>query len=58
MRAYTLITGVIFALVTIAHLVRMARESQVLTEPLYILLTFLTAALTGWAVYLLRRSSQ
>ena len=57
MRAYVITTGVIFALVTIAHLLRMAHESYVLREPVYILLTILTAALTGWAVYLLRRSS-
>jgi hypothetical protein len=58
MRAYTITTGVIFALVTIAHLLRMASESRVLTEPVYILLTILTAALTGWAIYLLARSSR
>lgn len=58
MRAYTIITGAIFALVTIAHILRMATESHVLSEPVYILLTLLTAVLTGWAVYLLRRSSR
>lgn len=55
MKPYIITTGVIFALVTIAHLARMVTERHVLTEPLYLLLTLLSAALTVWAVVLLRR---
>lgn len=58
MKAYVITTGVIFALITIAHLARMAVESRVLTEPLYLLLTILSAALAVWAVVLLRRPSR
>lgn len=58
MKAYVITTGVIFALVTIAHVARMAVESGVLTEPVYFLLTILSAALTVWAVVVLRRLSR
>jgi hypothetical protein len=54
MKAYVITTGIIFALITIAHIARMAVESRVLTEPLYLLLTLLSAALAIWAVVLLR----
>ena len=57
MRAYVITTGVIFVLITLSHIVRMAMEPRVLTEPLYLLLTLLSAALGIWAVVLLRRLS-
>lgn len=56
MKAYIITTGAIFALITIAHIVRMATEStHVLREPIFLLLTILAAALSAWAVVLLRR---
>ena len=55
MKLYLIITGIIFALITIAHIVRMAVEPHVLTEPVYLLLTLVSAALAIWAVLLLRR---
>ena len=58
MRAYVITTAVIFALITISHLVRMTVEPRVLTEPIYLLLTLLSAALAIWAVLLLRRPSR
>lgn len=58
MRAYVIATGVIFLLITVAHLARMATEPHVLTEPLYLLLTLLSAALAIWAVVVLRRLSR
>ena len=59
MRAYVIVTGLIFALITIAHLVRIAAEStRFLTEPDFVMLTILAAALSVWAVVLLRRSSR
>lgn len=58
MKAYVITTGIIFALITIAHLARMATETRVLTEPLYLLLTLLSAALAIWAVVVLRRLSR
>lgn len=59
MKAYILTTGVIFALITISHIVRLALEStRVLTEPVFVLFTILSAAITIWAVVLLRRLSR
>jgi hypothetical protein len=55
MKAYIITTGAIFALVTIAHIVRMVVEPHVLTEPIYLFLTLLSAAVAIWAMTLLRR---
>jgi len=59
MKAYVLITGVIFGLITLAHFARMLAEgSHLATDPVFILLTIAAAALCFWACYLLRRSSR
>jgi hypothetical protein len=58
MKVYVIITGVIFALITIAHIVRMVVEPHVLTEPVYLFLTLLSAVLAIWAVVVLRRLSR
>lgn len=58
MRAYVITTGIIFALITISHCVRMALEPRVLTEPIYLLLTLLSATLAIWAVVVLQRMSR
>jgi hypothetical protein len=56
MRAYIITTGIIFALITVAHLVRVATEStRFLTDPSFMLLTILSAALTIWSFVVLRR---
>lgn len=55
MRAYIITTGAIFALITIAHIARLATESHVLREPIFLLLTILAAALSVWAFVILRR---
>ena len=56
MKGYVITSGAIFALITIAHLLRMVSEGRHLfTEPVYILLTLLSAALSVWAVLLLRK---
>lgn len=58
MRAYLMTTGVIFALIVAAHLVRLVAENLApATDPVWVLLTVLAAALAGWAWRLLRRSS-
>jgi hypothetical protein len=59
MRAYIITTGVIFGLITIAHLLRFVTEgSRLATEPVFILLTLLSAALSIWAWQVLRRLSR
>jgi hypothetical protein len=55
MKAYVATSGVIFGLITIAHIVRMVMEGRhVATEPVFILFTVLSAALTVWAWRVLR----
>ena len=55
MKAYLITTAIIFALVTVAHIVRIFAEGPRLAkEPVFMLLTVLTAALTGWACRLLK----
>jgi hypothetical protein len=59
MKAYVLVTGVIFGLITLAHIARMFAEgSHLATDPVFILLTIASAVLCFWACYLLRRSSR
>jgi hypothetical protein len=56
MRAYIMTTGVIFALLVVAHVWRMAVESwRLAREPEYIVITLLAAGLSIWAFRLLRR---
>ena len=57
MRAYIITTGAIFALITIAHVARLATEGHVLREPFFLILTALAAALTVWSLFVLRRVS-
>lgn len=55
MRAYLLVTGVIFGLVTVAHVWRIfAEEPALARDPWYLLLTVLTAGLCAWAIRLVR----
>ena len=54
MKAYLITTGVVFGLITLAHIVRMAMEgAHLLKEPLFVVLTLLTAGLSIWAWRLL-----
>ena len=59
MRAYLLVTGVIFGLIVVAHVWRMAAEApRLASDPGFLALTVLSAVL--WAIRLLlsgRRSS-
>jgi protein-S-isoprenylcysteine O-methyltransferase Ste14 len=58
MKAYLITTGVLFGLITLAHLWRMIEESpQLAKDPFYILITVVAAALSVWAWRLLRRST-
>ena len=54
MKAYLRVTGTIFGLITLAHIWRVLAESrQLATDPWYVLLTVLSAALCIWAFRLL-----
>lgn len=55
MRTYVAITGVIFGLITVAHIWRIIAEgSRLSTEPFFILMTVASTAFAFWAVRLLR----
>ena len=55
MRAYLVTTGVIFALVAVAHLWRIVAESRALAaDPWFVALTILAVVMSAWAFRLLR----
>ncbi len=55
MKAYTITTGIIFGLITLAHVFRIILENHALAkDPSYVLLTVLTTALSIWAWRLVR----
>jgi hypothetical protein len=54
MKAYVMTTGIIFALITLAHIWRAIVEgSHLATDPFFVLLTIAAAALALWAGRLL-----
>lgn len=55
LKHYVVVTGLIFALITIAHLARFAYEPHLMRDPIYLALTCLAAGLAGWAWQLWRR---
>jgi hypothetical protein len=58
MRAYLITTGTLFGLLTVAHVLRLIEEwpSQA-SNPWYILITLVAAAMCAWAWRLLRLTS-
>lgn len=58
MKAYIAITGVIFLLITALHILRACYETHLVKDPVYILLTLLTAGLSVWAGRLLLRPAK
>ena len=57
MKAYLIVTGVLFALVALAHVLRIAAENPALAlDPVFAGLTLLAAALAVWAFRLLWRT--
>lgn len=58
MKAYLITTGAVFALLTLAHLVRIVIEGRhVAMDPVFAIFTIISAGLCVWALLLLRRSS-
>lgn len=54
-RAYLISTGILFALVAVAHVWRVIVESSALaTDPWFVLLTILAVVMSAWAFRLLR----
>ena len=57
MKTYIITTGVIFALITLAHLLRIVTENKHLaTDPFFMIITLLSTGLSLWAFLVLRRS--
>ncbi len=59
MKAYVMTTGAVFALLTLAHLLRILVEGPHLAkDPFYVLITIAAAGLCLWAWRLLRLSTR
>jgi hypothetical protein len=57
LKTYVATTGTLFGLIAIAHVLRIAAERHLATDPWYLLLTAAAAALSLWAVRVLRGRS-
>ena len=55
MKAYVVTAGVIFGLITLAHIARMVVEPHLAREPWFVLLTLVSAGLCLGAVRVARR---
>jgi len=56
MKAYLITTGIVFGLITLVHIGRIVAEgTSCATDPVFLLLTVLTAGLCAWAFALVRR---
>ena len=58
MAGYLWTTGALFALITVAHILRMFAEPHFARDPWYLALTAAAAALSVWAGRLLRLSGR
>jgi len=59
MKAYLITTGTVFGLITVAHIWRAVAEgAHMAKDPVFVLLTVATAALSFWAWRLLARLSR
>jgi hypothetical protein len=57
MKAYLITTGTLFALITLAHVLRVIAEgARMAKDPFFIALTLLAAGLSFWAWRLVLRS--
>ncbi|MEO8217532.1 MAG: hypothetical protein ABI718_10670 [Acidobacteriota bacterium] len=54
MKTYTIVTGAIFGLITVAHVWRMFVERSMAAQPWFVLLSVASAILCLWAGSLLR----
>ena len=59
MKAYVMTTGAVFALLTLAHLLRIIAEwPHLARDPLFLLITLAAAGLCLWAWRVLRLSAR
>jgi hypothetical protein len=57
MRAYIATTGILFVLLTVAHVVRAFQETHLAREPWFWAVTIIPAVLAVWALRLFRRAA-
>ena len=56
MKTYVITTGTVFGLLALAHVWRIVAENRALgTDPYFLLITAIAAALSVWAFSLLRK---
>ena len=58
MKPYVMTTGVLFGLLTVAHVWRMFVETQLATDPSYLAITAIAAGLALWSWRVLRAAPQ
>jgi len=59
MKNYLLVSGIVFLLVVVAHVARIAAEgTRLLKEPTFVFTSILSVALVGWACRLYRQLGQ
>jgi hypothetical protein len=59
MKTYVMTTGVLFGLLTLAHLWRVIEEgTHLATDPWYVLVTLITAVMCVWAWRVLKGSAR
>ncbi|MGH7650712.1 MAG: hypothetical protein ACREMS_02615 [Gemmatimonadaceae bacterium] len=56
MRVYVAVTGLLFILVAISHVVRAFAERNLFSDIGFIVLTLLLVVLAAWAAWLLRKN--
>ena len=57
MRAYIATTGILFVLLTAAHVVRAFQETHLVREPWFWLVTVIPGVLAVWALRLFRQAA-
>jgi hypothetical protein len=58
MRAYLATTGILFVLLTVAHIVRVVQETHLAREPWFWLVTVVPGVLAVWALRLFRTTAR
>jgi hypothetical protein len=58
MRAYVIVVGVVFGLLAVVHIWRMAEEPRLASDPVFLLLTLAAASLSVGAFMALRRAAR
>lgn len=57
MKIYVMVTGIVFALLAVAHIARIVMEgAQVLFEPIFLFTSVASVGLVLWAIILVERS--